>query len=69
MAVLMQDAFDSLSHAAKKAHEQIQLGEVFYADDALIVGASGAHVEQYMRASEDIGKKDGLQIHLARCTR
>jgi hypothetical protein len=63
MTILMQDAYDSLSPAAKSAHHRQNLGDVLYADDTLILGACAAHVEEYMQAIEQRGMRDGLQMH------
>jgi len=52
-----------VSADAKRACEKGQLKEVLFADDALLIGANGSHVEEYMTAVTHCGKHYGLQVH------
>ena len=63
MTVLMSDARSMVSADAKRACEKGQLKEVLFADDALLIGANGSHVEEYMTAVTHCGKHYGLQVH------
>lgn len=63
MSILMVDAREKLTAEAKEAWSKDRLGEVLYADDALIYGESGKQVEEYSKAVEQCGAEYGLQIH------
>ena len=63
MTILMTDAKNSLSPEALEAFGPGNLADVLYADDTLIVGVKGQHVEEYMKTIEQHGKEYGLQPH------
>ena len=63
MTVLMTDARAMLSTAAQTAIANDELEDVLYADDTLLIGRSGRHIEEYMAAVERSGLDYGLQIH------
>ena len=63
MTVLMTDAQARLSSAAREALDKGNLEDVLFADDTLVIGSVGTHVEQYMEAIEACGREYGLQIH------
>ena len=37
--------------------------DVLFADDTLVIGGCGGHVEEYMSSIEECGRECGLQIH------
>jgi hypothetical protein len=63
MSVLMTDAQNSLSAAAKSEIAKGTLEDVLFADDTLVIGKSSEHVEEYMAAVERCGQEYGLSIH------
>ena len=63
MTILMRDAYSMLSSEAKLAYERGDLGDVLFADDTLIVGSAGLHVEEYMASIQRCGAEYGLEIH------
>ena len=63
MTVLMSDARGMLSEKAKIACERGELEDVLFADDTLLLGSHGPHVEEYMKTVERAGLEYGLQIH------
>ena len=48
MTVLMTDAQGMLGREAKAAVAQEHLEDVLFADDTLLIGRCGKHVEEYM---------------------
>ena len=74
MTILMEDARALLSAELRQAISAGNLEEVLYADDTLVIGACGKHVQEYMAKIEACGHHYGLQIHwgkvqvLAVCT-
>ena len=63
MTVLMHDARLMLSEPASMACKQGELEDVLFADDTLLLGSHGPHVEEYMKTVEKAGLEYGLQIH------
>jgi hypothetical protein len=63
MTVLMHDAKGMLSEGAKLACQRSELEDVLFADDTLLIGSHGPHIEEYMAAVERAGLEYGLQIH------
>jgi len=63
MTILMVDARTLLSDGAREALFAGSLEEVLYADDTLVIGACGRHVEEYMAKIEACGAHYGLEIH------
>ena len=63
MTILMEDARALLSVEARQALSAGSLEEVLYADDTLVIGACGRHVEEYMATIESCGHHYGLEIH------
>ena len=56
MTVLMADAQESLNKAAKQQLQAGGLEDALYANDTLILGVTGQHVEEYMAIIEAHGK-------------
>ena len=63
MTVLMHDAVFSLSGSAKSAYEAGELADVVYADDTLLIGASSAHMTEYLNAICTAGRDLGMELH------
>ena len=63
MTVLMTDARDSLSQAAKNAVTAGSLEDVLFADDTLLISQTGRHLEEFMTAVTGCGSHYGLQVH------
>ena len=63
MTALMRDAVAGLSPGAAEAYKKDDLEDVLFADDTLLIGRVGRHVEEYLAAVEQRGKEYGLQIH------
>ena len=63
MTVLMRDATDMLSPAAREAYAKGDLADIAYADDTLLVAVSQANLEEYLQAVSDAGTRYGLELH------
>jgi len=63
MTVLMHDAVELLSPAARAAYEQGDLADLAYADDTLLLGMSSAHLAEYLQAVATAGASFGMELH------
>ena len=63
MTVLMHDAHNTLSPAAKEAVRSGRLSDVLYADDTLLIGSASEHIEELARAIEQAGAQYGMTLH------
>jgi hypothetical protein len=63
MTVLMWDARNALSTEAKLACDKGELEDTLFADDTLLIGRCGEHIEEYMAQVELKGRDYGLQVH------
>ena len=63
MSVLMEKAYSLLSPSAKRAAEEMQLYDVLYADDTMLLGTSCCHVEELAAAIETVGAEFGMSLH------
>ena len=63
MTILMTDATNMLSQDATNAFRNGDLEDILFADDTLLIGRRGKHVEEYMAAVEKRGLDYGLQVH------
>ena len=63
MTVLMTDASRMLSPEAANAYERGRLSDILFADDTLLMGIEGAHLEEYTARVEEAGREFGLQLH------
>jgi len=63
MTVLIADTIGGLSDEAQAAHARSNLEEVLFADDTLLIGRLGRHVEEYLAELEQRGMDYGLQVH------
>ena len=60
MTILMENAYDLLSPAARQAVSKAQLHDVLYSDDTLIIGTDVACVEELALAIEKAGAEFGM---------
>ena len=63
MTILMENAYDLLSPAARQALTRQKLYDVLYADDTLIIGTDVACVEELALAIEKAGAEFGMTLH------
>ena len=63
MSALMYDAVANLSEPARKAYESGDLADLAYADDTLLIGASSAHVTEFLAAVAQAGSLYGPGLH------
>jgi len=63
MSALMYDSVANLSEPARKAYESGDLADLAYADDTLLIGASSAHVTEFLSAVAQAGSLYGLELH------
>ena len=63
MTVLMHDAKQMLSDAARVAYEKGDLADLVYADDTLLFGVSSKFLEEYLWAVAAAGRRYGLELH------
>ena len=63
MTVLMHDAVNLLSPAARAAYEKGELADLVYADDTLLLGVSSAHMTEYLQAVASAGELYGMELH------
>jgi len=63
MSVLMQDAVELLSPAARRAYDQGDLADLAYADDTLLLGVSPIHLTEFMQAVATAGERFGMELH------
>ena len=66
MSVLLHDAVAALGPEARAAYERGDLADLVYADDTLLMGVSDAHVQEYLAAISEAGKRYGLELHAAK---
>jgi len=59
----MSDAQACLSSKARLDLAKGALEDILFADDTLVIGSCGSHVEEYMAAIEKQGHEYGLQVH------
>ena len=63
MTILMDQARGFLSPEAVAAISNQQMFDIAYADDTMILGASGRYVEEYAAAVEKAGTRFGMSLH------
>lgn len=63
MTVLMHDAVAGLGPEAREAYEAGNLSDVQFADDTLILGVKGAHLQEFTSAVVAVGQEFGLELH------
>ena len=63
MTMLMHDAVELLSPAAKESYNKGDLANIVYADDTLLLGVSAPFVSEFINAVETAGKQYGLELH------
>jgi hypothetical protein len=63
MTILMDQARGFLSPEAVAAISSQQMFDIVYADDTMILGASGRYVEEYAAAVEKAGTSFGMSLH------
>ena len=66
MSVLLQDAVDLLGPKAAALHASGKLTDVVYADDTLLIGGTDAHLEEYLAAVCEAGKKYGIELYFGK---
>ena len=63
MSAVMHDAVATLGQPARQAYEKGDLADLVYADDTLLIGASSAHVTDFLAAVAQAGSRYGLELH------
>ena len=63
MTVFMHDAVSNLSGAALVAYSRADLADLVYADDALLLGTSDLHLQDYLSQIADAGLLNGMELH------
>jgi len=66
MSVLLQDAVDILNATASAQYSKGDLADVLYADDTLLLGISDEHLEEFLRAVYEAGKRYGMELHFGK---
>ena len=63
MSVLLQDAVDILNAATSAEYAKGDLADVLYADDTLLLGVKEQHLEEFLRAIHEAGRRYGMELH------
>ena len=63
MTMLMHDAIEFLSPAARESYNKGDLADIVYADDTLLLGVSAPFVTEFVNTVETAGKQYGLELH------
>jgi len=63
MSALMHDSVAALSAPARQAYMRGDLADLAYADDTLLIGASSAHVTEFLSAVAQAGALYGMELH------
>ena len=63
MTVIMNDAVDLLSPAARRSYDQGDLADLVYADDTLLFGGVDARVNECLHAVASVGRLCGMELH------
>ena len=63
MTVMMHDAVSMLGETARATYDKGDLADLTFADDALLLGVSRQHVEEFLAAVSTAGKRYGLELH------
>ena len=63
MSVLMHDAVQSVSPAARAAYDRGDLADLAFADDTLLMGVSSVHLTEFLDAVAISGNRFGLSLH------
>ena len=60
---MTQIALDMLSDDARAAYQRGSLSDVVFADDTLLMGVDHEHLNGYLAAVEEAGKRYGMELH------
>ena len=63
MSVLLSDAVEFIGDAAKLAYKKMDLADLLYADDTLLLGVNDQHVAEYLKTVQDAGNRYGMELH------
>jgi hypothetical protein len=66
MSILLHDAVGMLNPAASTQYAAGELAEVVYADDTLLIGVADKHLEEYLRAVYEAGRRYGMELHFGK---
>ena len=66
MSIVLQDAVDILNTAASAQYSKGDLADVLYADDTLLIGVSDEHLEDFVRAVYQAGRRYGMELHFGK---
>ena len=55
-----------LNATASRQYTTGELADVLYADDALLIGVMEHHLEEYLRAVYEAGKRFGMELHFGK---
>jgi hypothetical protein len=66
MSILLHDAVDMLNTAASAQYSKGDLADVLYADDTLLIGVSDEHLEEFLRAVYEAGRRCGIELHFGK---
>ena len=66
MSVLLQDAVDILNDVASAQYSKGDLADVLYADDTLLLGICDGHLEEFLRAVYEAGRRYGMELHFGK---
>ena len=63
MTTIVKDSIERISKSAQEGIGKGLLQTLLYADEALLVGASNAYVQELLDSVLSVGSKYGMQLH------
>ena len=66
MSIVMHDAVGMLNVATSRQYTAVDLADVLYAEDALLIGVTEHCLDQYLRAVYEAGKRYGMELHFGK---
>ena len=66
MSVVVRDSVKCMGSMSQATFDKCMLDIVLYADDTLLIGSSGADVQEFLRAVKKSGKRFGLALQYSK---